>query len=65
MTLSGLIMRAQSALEMFGDLECYLDVDGEEVLYGLGDVVGEDVNGQIEHVLLTAFETRHKLTVVK
>jgi hypothetical protein len=66
MKLSGLITRAQAALDMWGDIECFMDTDNNDsIIFCVGDLCGELINDKVDHVLITSYETRAKLSVVK
>ena len=67
MKLSSLIHRAKMSLELWGDKDVYLDVFADGEIYLLGDFIGElgEDGKEVEHLLLTGYETRAKLSVVK
>ncbi len=66
MKLSDLIYRAEAALKLWGDLDCFMHMGvDDEYMHDIEDVVGEEYDNKIEAVVFTAYSTKPVLKVVE
>lgn len=66
MKLSKLAQLIDMAYRSWGDIECGIDIDGEDgTIYDLEDVIGYSDEDNDFMLLLTAYTTQVKLSLVR